>query len=466
MRCPMHSTFHDQRGAVAVFFAILLPLVLAVAALVLDLSRGWENRRLLQNCVDGAALAGAYEADGTSAAIPAIEAAVQDYLATYDNGFCLSDPYVQTAGVPDPDVAADAYSVDVLDNDGDGSLNFVRVTMARGVPTLLARAAGALLGAAAPEFLPVRTHAVAAKGDVREFSGAIPLGLIACDGDPWPAGQAGPWDCPWNDPVYDPVTGECNVDLDRVWIKSWDPVAETFVMWNLKYTLTQDELGFPVKMTIKVNPNGSVDAGNFQALDFPPAGGGANEYRERIAWGWDEWLGDCDVIPTKTGNMVGPTIEGLYDANSPGNSWPDGNPRIARVMRDRDGAPVPPFQPSPPMPVGGHPDNPVLLHDLYKRVVHDLLDHVDAPWDCPRIIYIPILGNPINKGSGVYDVRILAWAVMFLDNKPAFPPGPEKGFVDAYFVDPQKRLMPPDQWNQIGSLDPTSWLPTGIKLVE
>jgi hypothetical protein len=118
------------------------------------------------------------------------------------------------------------------------------------------------------------------------------------------------------------------------------------------------------------------------------------------------------------------------------------------------------------MPVGGHPDNPVLLHDLYKRVVHDLLDHVDAPWDCPRIIYIPILGNPINKGSGVYDVRILAWAVMFLDNKPAFPPGPEKGFVDAYFVDPQKRLMPPDQWNQIGSLDPTSWLPTGIKLVE
>ncbi len=507
MTQPFDKRRTDEQGAVAVFFAILLPVIFGFAALVLDLAHGWESRRLLQNCVDGAALAGSYELPDDVAA----EAAVAEYLQTFDNGFCLRAGFFEDTTIADPTGSpagpapitaaqdADAYSVEVYDNDGDGSLNAVRVTMARGVSTFLAPVAAALLGSPGSlDFMQVRTHAVAIKGDVQEFQGALPMGMIACDGDPGtvtPNAADYNIECPWNDPVWvdmngngvnDPGIDQCNVNLNRIWVKSWNPIAESFLYMNLMWALTMDAADTPVKMTIKVNPGGQVSSGNFQSLDFPPTGGGADEFKARVAWGWDGWLGDCDVVTTKTGNMAGPTIDGFYDANQDNNNWNNNPawPRISRTNRDKPpqnpSDDIPPYQPSPPMPPGGHPDNPVLLDDLYLRVMHDLLDHVDSPWDCPRVLYVPIVGSPVDglgnpiveAANGAYDVRILTWAVMFLDNKPVFPPGKagpqgdDKGFVNAYFFDPQKRQLPPRSWSKVGKLDPNSWLPTGIKLVE
>jgi Flp pilus assembly protein TadG/uncharacterized Zn-binding protein involved in type VI secretion len=50
---------HDQRGAIAIWFALLLPVLLGFAALAVDLARLNLTRVELQNAADAAALAGA-----------------------------------------------------------------------------------------------------------------------------------------------------------------------------------------------------------------------------------------------------------------------------------------------------------------------------------------------------------------------------------------------------------------------
>src|SRR5688500_14426347 len=59
----------DRRGQSVVLFAIMLPLLFGVAAIVVDIAHMYVERRELQNAVDGAALAGARElpADETEA---------------------------------------------------------------------------------------------------------------------------------------------------------------------------------------------------------------------------------------------------------------------------------------------------------------------------------------------------------------------------------------------------------------
>jgi hypothetical protein len=54
-----------QRGNVIILFAVLLPMLLGFAALVVDLGHGWQVRNQLQNAADAAALAGARDLDGT-----------------------------------------------------------------------------------------------------------------------------------------------------------------------------------------------------------------------------------------------------------------------------------------------------------------------------------------------------------------------------------------------------------------
>lgn len=66
-----------QRGNVAMLLAIILPLLLGFAALVIDLGHGWQVRNQQQNAVDSAALAGVRDLDGTQAQFnPAIASAV------------------------------------------------------------------------------------------------------------------------------------------------------------------------------------------------------------------------------------------------------------------------------------------------------------------------------------------------------------------------------------------------------
>ncbi len=66
-----------ERGNVAMLLAIILPMLLGFAALVIDLGHGWQVRNQQQNAVDSAALAGVRDLDGTPTQFnPAIASAV------------------------------------------------------------------------------------------------------------------------------------------------------------------------------------------------------------------------------------------------------------------------------------------------------------------------------------------------------------------------------------------------------
>ena len=49
----------DERGAIAVLFALTVVILFAAVALVIDISRLYHERQVLQNAVDFGALAGA-----------------------------------------------------------------------------------------------------------------------------------------------------------------------------------------------------------------------------------------------------------------------------------------------------------------------------------------------------------------------------------------------------------------------
>ena len=57
-------TLRSERGQVVVFFALLLPVLFAIAAIVLDVGNWYIHKRHLQTQVDAAALAPAPEFTG------------------------------------------------------------------------------------------------------------------------------------------------------------------------------------------------------------------------------------------------------------------------------------------------------------------------------------------------------------------------------------------------------------------
>lgn len=76
----MRQLYCDQRGAVAVLFAILAALLIGVGMLAIDIPRMAVFNTDLQNAADAAALAGAWELDGTTGAQNrAISAAVNAF---------------------------------------------------------------------------------------------------------------------------------------------------------------------------------------------------------------------------------------------------------------------------------------------------------------------------------------------------------------------------------------------------
>ncbi len=102
--------------------------------------------------------------------------------------------------------------------------------------------------------------------------------------------------------------------------------------------------------------------GWFGALDFTGGGGGANEYRQTIKSGYSGTVSVGDIIHTESGNMSGPTCDGV-------------DYRIGLCR-------------------GQH--SPECTWDNYKR-------------DCPRIVYIPIVES-IDK----FHVKVVGFGVFFL----------------------------------------------------
>ncbi|MGH2597447.1 MAG: TadE/TadG family type IV pilus assembly protein [Actinomycetota bacterium] len=103
----MHR-LHEERGAIAVLFALTIVVLFAAVAFTIDISRLYHERQVLQNAVDFGALAGAQDlpVQGSSAATVASQVARDVAVA--------NAPQVATSGL------AITYQCIVGDRDGDG----------------------------------------------------------------------------------------------------------------------------------------------------------------------------------------------------------------------------------------------------------------------------------------------------------------------------------------------------------
>jgi len=91
------------------------------------------------------------------------------------------------------------------------------------------------------------------------------------------------------------------------------------------YRLPDD---FGTRVTLKIGQAGDrIEPGWFMAVDLPDGHGGypqgASEYRDNIGSCVGVGVGLGDKLPTETGNMVGPTRQGVDDliAQDPGATW-------------------------------------------------------------------------------------------------------------------------------------------------
>jgi len=115
----------DRRGAIVVMFALLLPIMVAFVGLGLEVGLWFQSKRDLQTAADAAAIAGAYEAQSSSATASSILAA-----ATADatrNGYVAATDNITTANPP----VTGAYTAD------DGA---VEASLSRNVSMLFASA--------------------------------------------------------------------------------------------------------------------------------------------------------------------------------------------------------------------------------------------------------------------------------------------------------------------------------------
>lgn len=91
------------------------------------------------------------------------------------------------------------------------------------------------------------------------------------------------------------------------------PMLPTEGIWPWGVPQDQVRYGTPVALKVGSPP---PNPGNFQALDFPPVGGGSNSYLNYIQTGFGEDPGESVGYPlpwyitTQTGNIAGPTRTG------------------------------------------------------------------------------------------------------------------------------------------------------------
>lgn len=99
------------------------------------------------------------------------------------------------------------------------------------------------------------------------------------------------------------------------------PLAVSNVVpWGLDKEFFDDWEGggeYPLKYHTPQEP------GNFMALDLDNEhGGGSNEYRDRVVYGYEGLLSVGDEILTETGNMAGPSVQATEErVEGIGNGW-------------------------------------------------------------------------------------------------------------------------------------------------
>jgi len=172
----------QERGSVLVLFAIVLPIILLFASLVIDVANWFEHKRHLQMQADAAALAG-----GSRVAIPCDSAAVQAEILKYA-GIGGSEYNAQVGGTPSERLHMAVNSrtwplqsspIDETVAEGDPcETGMVDVKLTENdVPWFFGIAP--LLGIDAPEFIDARARASIVK--VGTLGGALPIGVPDVD---------------------------------------------------------------------------------------------------------------------------------------------------------------------------------------------------------------------------------------------------------------------------------------------
>lgn len=273
-----------QRGMTLVVVCLLLIAFLGIAALCIDLGILYTARTSAQHAADSAALAGAFTfVNSPSATQP--DAAQQAAIAAAATNKILGQSVTIGAG----DVSVDTTKRQVT------------VTVSRvggsGVNTFFGKAIGM-------SQVSVQTHAMA--------QASASAGATRCI-----------------KPVYIPNTIYSSLSPDQAC--NANPPQVIFDGNNNFSTWAKDLNGnfrFLGQCTFvrPTAPSGALTPSQFYSLDF---GSGASTYRDVWAKCLNEVSGaspgivQCgDAIPVKTGNMVGPTNQGVNDMiGNPQDTW-------------------------------------------------------------------------------------------------------------------------------------------------
>ncbi len=284
----------DDRGAVLIHAALGVLALAAFLTIVADFGLMWTARRQSQNSADAGAIAGATGLgyDDPSDFTNSGAAKQNAYLATQTNAVWGQAPFVDiTTNITFPLVPT-AW----CDPDGDGLSQCVRVEVFRSSASLnpLPMLFGHIVGKSAQN---TKASAVAMVAAANSSDCLKPWGVA----DKW-AEADGTWD-PTDtfDPPADDYRypGELGLSDPGTGYKA--PPA------------TPNDYGTEVRLKVG-DPHDTINPGWFQPLDLGVCGHGANCYRDEIATcvgGTPYGIGDD--IPKKTGNMIGPTRQGVED---------------------------------------------------------------------------------------------------------------------------------------------------------
>ena len=141
-RTGLNSFYKLQRGAIMVFFAILLPLLFGFMGLSIDVGLAYVEHGKVQDIADSAALAGAAHLSDSNRD-DAIKAAVKAYVEA--NGIALQDDdllkkesnsWETKESVPSGRQAVVAYGVVTVNNSEGTPVDRVRVRITKRVPVV------------------------------------------------------------------------------------------------------------------------------------------------------------------------------------------------------------------------------------------------------------------------------------------------------------------------------------------
>jgi Flp pilus assembly protein TadG len=253
------SKHKEEKGYVLVTVAALLVVFLGFAALGIDVGVLYSSRTAAQSAADAAALAGAFSFVSNPFA-PQPDTAYDHAMSTAVANRIMGTPVTEAEVSVNVDVGSRRVIVDIDRNESTYFARALGVTDAdigvRAVAEASAQAAGAFC--AKPFFVP---HTISS----------------------------------------DPGLSPCEAcDAGQVLISNGEVTNFARSKFGLPFTIKPQR------------PAGALEPGQFYAIQLGDSVGAA-DYRNNIATCSDQLLRCQTPYPVQTGNMVGPTVQGIAD---------------------------------------------------------------------------------------------------------------------------------------------------------